>query len=129
MAERFPNPNDSLNRATTTSQGVVDGITNQIPTDLPNPADLIPKIPEIPNFKSLVPKLPLPSFRKPQKIKVENPPLPRKLQKQTKIPKIPKLPQIPDVAGAVGNVASSVQGAVSSATSAVGNITNNLPNL
>ena len=125
MAETFPNPNDIQNQATEAA--------NQFVNDLPNPLDLVPKAPEIPDLKSLIPKLPIPSFKKPQKIKVEIPPLPRKLTKQTKIPKIPKLPEPPNIQGAVANSLASVQGAVGNVTSAaqgaVGNITNNLPNI
>ena len=130
------NPNDVLANAQETAigagQDALNSVTDQLPGDLPNPQDLIPQKPEIPDLKSLVPKLPIPSFRKPQKIKVEKPPLPRKLQKAKQIPsKIPKMPkvEVPDVQGAVANSLGSVQEVAGKTTSAVGNVTNNLPNI
>lgn len=90
MAENLTDlGNDDLGAAGDSAQGAIDNVTSQIP-DVPNPADLIPEIPKIPSIGGLIGSLPLPSFKKPQKIKIEKPPLPRKLQKQTKIPKIPK---------------------------------------
>ena len=127
------NPNDILGKAEETAVGGARNAVNDVlPGDLPNPQDILPQKPEVPDLKSLVPKLPIPSFRKPQKIKVEKPPLPRKLQKAKQIPsKIPKIPkvEVPDVQGAVANSLGSVQEVAGNATSAVGNVTNNLPNI
>lgn len=127
MAERFSQ------EAKNAAQAGISSVRNQSPQlggDLPNAQEFIPQPPEIdtPDLSSLVPKLPLPSFRKPQKIKVEKPPLPRKIQKAKQIPsKIPNIPkvEVPDVEGAVANSLNSVQEVGESATTA--NISKNLP--
>ena len=93
MAEQFTNPNDIVNNtlgsANDSAQGAIDSVTNQIP-DVPNPEDLIPEIPKIPDISGLIGSLPLPQFRKPEPVKVPKPKLPKKLQKKSKIKKVPK---------------------------------------
>jgi hypothetical protein len=125
MAERFPQ------EAKNAAQAGISSVRNQaaqLSGDLPNAQEFIPQPPEIPDLESLVPKLPLPSFRKPKKIKVEKPPLPRKIQKAKQIPsKIPNIPkvEVPDVQGAVANSLNSIQEVGENATTP--NIPTNLP--
>ena len=96
--------NDLVGGAIGTAQGIVGNLNNQIPDlpsvpdvpslpnvpDVPNPKDVIPDIPKIPKIGGLIGSLPVPQFRKPEPVKVDPPPQPKKLEKQSKIPNVPK---------------------------------------
>ena len=94
--------NDLVGGAIGTAQGIVGNLNNQIPDvpdipnpqdvipDVPNPKDVVPEIPEIPKIGGLIGSLPIPQFRKPEPVKVDPPPQPKKLEKQSKIPNVPK---------------------------------------